>query len=259
MSTHITNQTFGRHHDMHARFLTGALIGVALLVAACGGGAAGGNGGSGADEGPIGPADGEYADEAALRAAVAKLADLDSFTYETEIGVYSLGKDYVTKISGVERPADASRTYSATTNTGNEWAATSVDGSFYADIGRGLEPLETREDADAATDPNWGATLVENAFGRHFDEFVVVGNDSVGGRPAIHYRLADDVVEDLVKFTDGGFESFSGDLWVDSENGHLARATFGRQPMPASGFHASLNEFRFELSEVGCECPVTAP
>ena len=232
-----------------------------LLVAACGGGAPGGDGDGSVsgDQELSGPADGEYADDAALQGAIAKLTELDSFTYETEIGVYSLGEDYLTTISGVERPADGSRAYAATMNNGNEWSVVSVDGSFYADIGRGLEPLEAREDGDTATDPNWGGTLVQNALGRHFDDFIVVADESIDGRPAVHYRLADDAVEDLVRSTDGGFESFSSDLWVDKEGGYLVRASFGRQPMPTSDFHPSLNEFHFELSDVGCECPITAP
>jgi outer membrane lipoprotein-sorting protein len=245
---------------MRSRFFIWAAMTVALLVAACGGATgAGGDGTDPGDQALSEPADGEYADETALQAAIANLAELDSFTYDTEIGVYSLGEDYRTTISGVERPADGSRAYAATMNNGNAWSVVSVDGSFYADIGRGLELLDAREDGDAATDPNWGGTLVQNALGRHFDDFIVVANESIDGRPAVHYRLADDAVDDLIRSTDGGFESFSSDLWVDKEGGYLVRASFGRQPMPTRDFHPSLNEFHFEVSDVGCQCPITAP
>jgi hypothetical protein len=233
------------------------------IAAACGGssgGASAPNGGAPAgDPGANSGASGEYADEAVLRGSVAKLADLESFSYETKVGVENLGEDLLLSITGVERPADGDRAFYATRNDGVEWSAMTVDGAFYADIGRGLEPLDAREDGDSATDPNWVANLLDGVLERHWDAFVVVAEESISDRPVIHYRLEDDAVDKILNSqNETGFETFSVELWVDKADGYLVRANLARLPFPTSGF-TWLREFRFELDDVGCACPITKP
>jgi hypothetical protein len=253
-------------HSIAARnrtpFLLAALATIAL-AAACGGSSGGAStpagGGPAGDPGSNAGGSGEYADEAVLRGSVDKLADLASFSYETKVGVENLGEDYLLSITGVERPADHARSYYATRNDGAEWSAMTVDGAFYADIGRGLEPLDAREDGDSATDPNWIANLLSGTLERHWDSFVVVAEESISGRPVIRYRLDDDAVGKILNSQhETGFETFSVELWVDKADGYLVRANFARLPFPTSGF-TWLHEVHFELDDVGCECPITKP
>lgn len=150
------------------------------------------------------------------------------------------------------------RSLYATRNDGVEWAAMTVDGAFYADIGRGLEPLDPREDGQTETDPNYIANLLDGALGTHWDDFVLVAHESMSVRPVRQDALDEGAVEKILQSFDGDFETFSADLWIDAADGYLVRANFGRRPFPTAGF-TTLTVFHFELSVVDCACRITKP
>jgi hypothetical protein len=208
---------------------------------------------------PAPRADGEMADPAMIEASITKLATLDAFTHETTLGTSSLGEDYSLKITGVEHPLDGDRALFGQTNHGVEWASMSVDGAYFGDIGRGLEALDPREDATMATDPNWVANLFAG-LSPQSDDFMFVGDETIEGRPVKHYALDEYGVGKLLTLYEDepGFETFAVELWIDSADGYLTKAHYGRLPFATSGF-TSMTEWHFELSDRGCDCPITAP
>ena len=236
---------------------------LAAVLAACGGSAptpATGGTGTGAQSGTGSgtPTTGEPVDESTISAAIEKLATLDSFTYETAIGTKSIGDDHLVTITGVERPLDGSRSYYATTLDGVTWTSMTVAGRYFTDLGRGLEPFEPREDAAAATDPNWVGNLL-GALDSRFDDFEFVGDESIDGRAVRHVALSEyELGRMLETVHDPGLETFTFELWIDAADGYLVQAHYGRLPWTTNGFSV-LTEFRFELSDVGCDCPITEP
>lgn len=238
------------------------VVALAVIVAACGG-SAGTPAGDGTIAGGTGDGrpvtSGEVVDEVLVTGAIAKLATLPAFSYETKIGSDARGTPYLKTITGVERPLEASRSYYASANDGVTWASVTVNGAYFTDIGRGLEPFDPpRDDATAAGDPDWIANLL-NQYEHLFDEFELVGDETIDGRGVKHLALGERDLERMLQLVDDpGLESFSFELWIDAADGYLVRAHYGRQPFGASGF-TSLVEFAFELSDVGCDCPITAP
>jgi hypothetical protein len=234
------------------------VIAISAALAACGGATApAGNGGTGGGS-AVGPSSGEPVDEGLITGAIDKLGTLPSFSYETTIGTRAVGEDYVTKITGVERPLDDSRSYYAAGQNGVTWTSMTVKGKYFTDIGRGLEPFEPREDAEASSDPNWIGNLLAGLDNR-FDDFELVGDESIEGRAVKHVALSDYELERMLQTVKApGMETFTFELWIDAADGYLVRAHYGRLPFATNGF-SGLDEFRFELSDVGCDCPITEP
>jgi hypothetical protein len=159
---------------------------------------------------PAPHADGEMADPASIKDAIAKLATLDSFSYETTLGTRSTGEDFSVKITGVEHPVTGDRAQFGQTNHGVEWSSMTVGGKYFGDIGRGLEPLDPREDATMATDPNWVGNLM-TSLSPQLDDFVFVGDETLESRPVKHYALDEYGLSKLLTLYDDepGFETFT--------------------------------------------------
>ena len=237
------------------------IVALAAAVAACSGSSAGDptSDMTGSPATPAPRSDGEFADEATIEGAVDKLATLDAFSYETVLGTRSVGEDFSVKITGVEHPLAGDRAQFGQTNHGVEWSSLSVGGAYFGDIGRGLEPLDPREDATMATDPNWVGNLMES-LSPQLDDFVFVGDETIESRPVKHYALDEYGLGKLLTLYEDepGFETFTVELWIDSADGYLTKAHFGRLPFATNGF-TSMTEWHFQLSDVGCDCPITAP
>jgi hypothetical protein len=236
------------------------IVALAAAVAACSGSTAADPTSemTGSPATPAPHSDGESADEATIEGAVSKLATIDAFSYETILGTRSAGEDFSVRITGVEHPLAGDRAQFGETNHGVEWSSMSIGGEYFGDIGRGLEPLDPREDATMATDPNWVGNLMKS-LSREFDDFVLVGDETFESRPVKHYALDGYGLGKLLKpyQDEAGFETFTVELWIDSADGYLAKAHFGRLPFATSGF-TSMTEWHFELSDVGCDCPIAA-
>ena len=89
--------------------------------------------------------------------------------------------------------------------------------------------------------------------GYQFDE---VGEEAVGGIAATHYRLADVYVESIVGATGVPPADWAADVWVGDADGSLLRVTWGPQSVDDAQAQTG---FDYTVTSVDCDCPVKPP
>jgi outer membrane lipoprotein-sorting protein len=244
---------------------------VASFVVACGGGAPaastgpGGGGGSpaastgsgGGTDG--GPADiGEPYDKAIVKAAADKLAATDSYLYEMRI-IQQRSSDVRTQnVHGVVRTKPVKARTVSYESGGDTIVLMFVDGKDFADYGNGLAPVGPDQGTREESDQLAVGAMFASSFGGYANHFVVKAKETVHGVATVHLVLDDKTLADRRAEMGKGYEGWLAELWLAEADGRLVKATWGG-PVVTKPWSQLEPLYSLDVTDVGCECPVTAP
>jgi hypothetical protein len=244
---------------------------VALVLAACGGGAtptqppAGSStpgasspsGGATSSPMPTAAA-GESITADDVAAALRALQALDSWKFAGKYWQGHAGAGTEQSVAGVQRQkpevavdavhhsADSDNRY---IRIGDDIWVTLGDTKFYhydaADSANLISQYE----------PAYVADLVADAAGSQL-EYDPVGVETVNGAQAMHYTLSGYNREKLTELSGLDPDKWAGDVWIATNGGYLVKFAWGPQnttdAQPVMGFN-------YDTLEVNCDCPVEAP
>ena len=248
-----------------------ALILLAALAVACGGGAstatnrpsAGGPPAASTAPGqptPLVVEEGEPIEREHVLAAFEALESVDSWTFTTTYWVKGSTENFEQTITGTERrnPAFAIDAIHEQPD-GDEYRYIRVEDDIWTDVATGEffhSDAAGSENLIEQYEPYYGAALVDDAAGGGSLEFEPVGIETVNSRPAMHYTLSENDRENAVQFLDIEPSQFAGEIWIAIDGGHLVALAWGPQSKETAG---STMGFRYDVTSVNCECPIEAP
>lgn len=245
-----------------------ALITIVMLVAACGGDAPpaatptpGSDATPGAQPTPDGPPPNgstDYLTTDDIAAAVAALEAQGSWTFESTF--YLEGYDEATSVSGTERRASEEARDTTHVNTLGEYHYIRIGDDVWTDVGAGFAHALASESPNllAQYEPLHLAGVLDRTTGwRRGVEYDLVGTETVNGVSAVHYSLNEFDRETLTERSDLEPEQWAGDVWVAADGGYLVRFVWG--PQTAETAHAAPFGVAYDVTSVGCSCPVESP
>ncbi len=235
------------------------LLGIALLVGACGGGAQAADNDTNPDDtaaaaeildGDAAPA-GESADEAWIARAIDALYARESFTFEMSSTTEGSSGIEIRRTNGTVRPADASSVVNFEIGGSVSQYVTIADESW-VDYGDGnYLSQETPDLSGEAVRTVW-----DERFAGYAHKFVVVGHETIHGQATTHVVIDPGVVEDQVQMFGEKYRAWTIDLWLAEDDGHLVRGIFGGPQAPLS---YSVPQLAVDVTSIDCECPVHDP
>jgi hypothetical protein len=236
------------------------LLGIALLVGACGGGASAADAIGDPDaqaaadvliENVDDAPEGEYADEAWILGSIDALYARDSFTFEVETSGESSYGPFTNRVNGIVRPSDDAFVVNFDTE-GSVSQYVTIGDESWIDYGDGqYRPQDVPDDSG-----NHVRELWDEYFASYADDFVIAGEETVHGRATVHAVIDPEIVENKVELFGEEYRNWTLDLWLAADDGHLVRAIYGGPQAPVS---FSVPQVSIDVKSVDCECPVHDP
>jgi hypothetical protein len=245
-----------------------ALCALSAVIYGCGGPAASGTsqppGSSQAPGGPtstVGPTVGGGAqDSTGLGAAFTALQAHDSWQFTVTYRLTELGEPVERTVTGTERrkpqvAVDASHPQPDGTSfryirIGDDiWANLGTAVFYHYDAAGSKNLISQYEDF-------YAAALVTTVTANTNIEFDPVGDDSVNGIAATHYRAPARDLENIAQLVSLTPEQWAADAWLAKDGGYLVRLAWGPKTLDTA---QPLIGFDYQVTAVDCSCPIEPP